>query len=77
MKVTVNSFPPVQPPKTISIEMSEEDARLLLAILGGANYEGEDFKPLYYNNQYRYDSVWDKTIGHRLFSALSPIIRNL
>lgn len=78
MKVTVNNPPPApQPPKTVSIELSETDARLLLAILGGANYKGEDFKPLFHNNHNRYGSVWDETFGHRLYTHLKPVIQRL
>ena len=75
MKATANIPPPT--PVTVSIEMSEADARLLFTILGGANCDGSDFKLPYHNNYSYNGSVWDHTFGSRLFNALKPIIQGL
>lgn len=75
MKATANIPPPAL--KTISLEMSEADARLLFTILGGSNYQGTDFKPMYDSNFTKYGSVWDGTIGIRMYEALKPIVRSL
>jgi hypothetical protein len=77
MKVTSNVPPTERPPALITIEMTEADARLLLAILGGSHYGGNDFKPLYEKSYTKFSAVWDGSIGQRLYDGLKPVIQGL
>lgn len=78
MKVTSNIPAPTErPPALITIEMTEADARLLLAIMGGSHAAGNDFKPLYDKSYSKFNSVWDGTIGERLYNSLKPVVQGL